>query len=103
MHIPICGASKTLVGFSLAGHLTICTIFPGGGFASRISVRQAEKYILKAGLLDGSGATAAPRSYDMADVTVELDNLDLAGDDKVVPFQVEGLTCAVAPYRSGRC
>ncbi len=27
----------------------------------------------------------------MADVTVELDNLDLAGDDKVVPFQVEGL------------
>ena len=27
----------------------------------------------------------------MADVTVELDDLDFAGDDKVVPFQVEGL------------
>lgn len=27
----------------------------------------------------------------MADATVELDDLDLAGDDKVVPFQVEGL------------
>ncbi|MGV1870922.1 Hsp33 family molecular chaperone [Agrobacterium rosae] len=27
----------------------------------------------------------------MADVTVDLDTLDFAGDDKVVPFQVEGL------------
>ncbi|KQO79129.1 Hsp33 family molecular chaperone [Rhizobium sp. Leaf262] len=27
----------------------------------------------------------------MADVTVELDSLQFAGDDKVVPFQVEGL------------
>ncbi|NTJ41280.1 Hsp33 family molecular chaperone [Agrobacterium larrymoorei] len=27
----------------------------------------------------------------MADVTVELDQLDFVGDDKVVPFQVEGL------------
>ncbi len=27
----------------------------------------------------------------MADVTVELDELQLAGDDKVVPFQVDGL------------
>ncbi len=27
----------------------------------------------------------------MADVTVELDDLEFAGDDKVVPFQVEGL------------
>ncbi|AYM56117.1 Hsp33 family molecular chaperone [Agrobacterium fabrum] len=27
----------------------------------------------------------------MADVTVELDDLNFAGDDKVVPFQVEGL------------
>jgi molecular chaperone Hsp33 len=27
----------------------------------------------------------------MADVTVDLDDLDFAGDDKVVPFQVEGL------------
>lgn len=27
----------------------------------------------------------------MANVTVELDDLDFAGDDKVVPFQVEGL------------
>ena len=27
----------------------------------------------------------------MADATVELDELNLAGDDKVVPFQVEGL------------
>lgn len=27
----------------------------------------------------------------MADVTVDLDTLDFAGDDKVIPFQVEGL------------
>lgn len=35
---------------------------------------------------------------EVEDIQIALEDLDFAGDDAVVPFQVEGSTCVVAPY-----
>ncbi len=39
---------------------------------------------------------------EVENIHVNLGDFDFAGDDAVVPFQVEGSTCAVARFSSAR-